>query len=436
VILGQDRVPPAPPAGTRVLIDVRPLQDADRAPVTAEYLRRLLGAYAAHPLAGESIVPFLQAGMDDPTAGFPGLNVTGRRWLPATRIFRSGALTLDPFFMRGAVLGTRRGVRDSGGAGILAHAVGGAVPIGPALPVVATLLDLAPWELPDQYQRSPAARFGQRLRAQLLRDADAVLVASPTVARAAAHLLHLRPSRIRVVPLAGADDIAPLPPAGSPEGDAARAVLAGELERYGLPERYFVYAGRFDARQDIGTLLRALGNLVAAGRPARLAKAVTWPPRVLLVNVTPDDRASLAREAAAAGVGDCLAYAPGMSHDRTILLVAGARAAILPVLADATGLSALDALASGTPVVAGAVGALRDTVGNAGLLVEPGDPDRLALALRAAWAEERVHAAIASVAATAAAPGRRTWADVAADTRAVYESVVRPTERPEVPPQA
>ena len=35
----------------------------------------------------------------------------------------------------------------------------------PGLPLVVTLLDLAPWELPGAYQRGAAARFGQRLRA-------------------------------------------------------------------------------------------------------------------------------------------------------------------------------------------------------------------------------------------------------------------------------
>ncbi len=422
--LGEGRAAPPPPAGVRILLDARPLQDPERAPVTAEYLRRLLGAYAAAPLAGEFIVALLQLGGDDPTESIPGLVLHGRRWIPATRLFRSGALTLDPFFLRGAAIGAGRGARAAGAAGMIAHAVGGALPIGPGLPVVATLLDLASWELPEQYRRTPAARFGQRLRAQLLRDAEAVLVASPAVARAAAQLLHLRPSRIRTVPLAAADELGPLPLAGTPEGDEARAALREERDRLGLGERYFVFPGRHDARQDLGTLLEALARLAAAGRPRGLAPAVEWPPRILVMNASPDDRAALAREAAAVGVGECLSYAPGVASDRATLLLAGAHASVHPVLADATALRALDALAVGTPVVASAVGALRDTVGTAGLLVEPRDPDRLAIALRAAWAEERVHAAIAAAAAEHARGGRRTWADVAAETRAVYAVAV------------
>jgi glycosyltransferase involved in cell wall biosynthesis len=415
---------PADPAGARILLDVRPLQDPDRAPVTAAYLRRLLAAYAATPLAGESFVALLDLGAADPTAEFPGLPVAGRRRLPPTRIFRSGALTLDPFFVRGAGLGAGRGATSSGAVGVVAHAVAGALPIGPGLPVVATLLDLASWELPEQYQRTPAARFGQRLRAQLLRDAACVLVGSEAVAGAAIRLLRLRPGRVRIVPLAGDDTLGPPEPAGTPGGDASRALLAAERERFGLPERYFVYRGRYDARQDVGTLLEALGRLASAGRPARLAKAVAWPPRILVLGASPDDRASLARQAFEAGVGDALAFAPGLAPDRVELLRAGARASLHPVLADATALPVLDALAMGTPIVGTAVGAVPEAVGSAGLLVPPRDADRLAAALRAAWTEERVHRAIADAAAEMAGPGRRTWADVARGTREAYAAAV------------
>ena len=410
----------ADPAGTRVLLDVRSLQDPERAPVTAAYLRRLLAAYAATPLPGESFVALLDLAADDPTAQFPGLVLAGRRRLPPTRIFRSGALTLDPFFVRGAGLGAGRGAIAAGAVGVVAHAVAGALPIGPGLPVVATLLDLASWELPEQYQRTPAARFGQRLRAQLLRDAACVLVGSDAVAGAAVRLLRLHPARVRIVPLAGDDELRPPEPAGTPQGDASRARLAAERERFGLPERYFVYPGRYDARQDVGTLLAALGRLASGGRPARLAKAVAWPPRVLVLGASPDDRAALARQAYEAGVGDALAFAPGLVPERAALLRAGAQASLHPVLADATALPVLDALAMGTPIVGSAVGAVPEAVGSAGLLVPPRDPDRLAAALRAAWADEQVHRAIAAAAAECAAPGRRTWADVARGTREAY----------------
>jgi glycogen(starch) synthase len=94
-----------------------------------------------------------------------------------------------------------------------------------------------------------------------------------------------------------------------------------------------------------------------------------------------------------------------------------------PAVSDAAGLAALDAIAAGTPVITSAIGAMPETVGPAGLLVEPRDPERLAHALRAAWADDRVHRGIALAAAARAGADRRTWADVARETRRVYAEV-------------
>ncbi|HXI45957.1 MAG TPA: glycosyltransferase [Candidatus Acidoferrales bacterium] len=402
------------PAGLRVVLDARPLQDPERSPVTARYLEGLLGAYDAEPIPGESFAFLLQSDLDDPMDAFPNLEIVGRRLMPPTRLLRGGALAVDPFLLRGASLGIAWRAERSGAAGAVYHAVAGAAPVFSRLPIVVTLLDLAPWELPGAFQRGPASRFGQRLRRRLVRDAAAVIVASPAVARQARRLLRLEESRVHVVPLA--------PHPAYATADASSAAALEERRRLGLGERYLVYVGRHDARHDLVTLLRALSLTAAMRRPRGLPQAVNWPPQVLVVGATPDDRAALARAAARENVADALVYAPALPPERLAALVAGARAAVQPALSDAAGLAALDALAAGVPVVATSVGALPDVVGSAGILVGPRDPDRLAKALRAAWADERVHASLRA-AAVEREMGRRTWADVAWETRSIYAEV-------------
>jgi glycosyltransferase involved in cell wall biosynthesis len=93
------------------------------------------------------------------------------------------------------------------------------------------------------------------------------------------------------------------------------------------------------------------------------------------------------------------------------------------MIAESTGLAALDAVAVGVPVVASAVGALPDIIGTAGILVEPRDPDRLAAALSVAWGDDVVRTAIAGAAMERATRGGRTWADVAGDVRRIYAEV-------------
>ena len=414
------------PPGMRVVLDARPLQDPARAPATARYLDGLLGAYDADPLTGESFAFLLQADLDDPTEAFSALDVVGRRLLPPTRLLRSGALTVDPFLLRGASLGAAWRADRRGAAGAVYHAVAGSPPMFSRIPIVVTLLDLAPWELPQAFQRTAASRFGQRLRGRLVRDAAAVIVGSEAVARAARRLLRLRAGRVRVVPLAphpafqvaGAATWGEVPAA---TGSSEAGDDIDETVRLGLPERYLVYFGRFDARHDVGTFLRALANLAGRSRP-RGVPATAWPPRVLIVGASPDDRAALARAAARLGAGDALVYAPAMAQDRLASLVRGARAVVMPALTDAAGLPALDAIAAGVPVVAGSVGALPEAVGRAGILVEPRDPERLAEAIRTAWADDRLRSQLVE-AALEHPSARRTWADVALETRRIYSDV-------------
>ena len=121
-------------------------------------------------------------------------------------------------------------------------------------------------------------------------------------------------------------------------------------------------------------------------------------------------------------MAEAIAYAQGMDDKRLAALVAGSRILVLPVRSEAAGLSALDALATGVPVVASAVGVLPEIVGAAGILVDPGDPARLATAMRAAWADDDLHASLAKGALERPDAGRR-GADVARERRAIWADV-------------
>ena len=269
--------------GVRVVLDARPLQDPDRAPATAAVLGSLLAAYDAEPLDGESFAFLLRSDRDDPTAGLTGLDVIGRRMLPPTGPLRAVAPTVDPWLLRGASLGAAWRADRGGAHGAVYHSVGaGVLPIASGLPIVVTLLDLAPWELPDAFRGGGLARFGSRLRRRLLHDAAAVIVGTDAVARSVRRHLRVPPGRLHVVPFA------PRPAFAATATDVGDAAAATEdAVRLGLGPRYLVYPARYDARQDLATLFAALDRLAKAGRPATLDPEVAWPPRVVLVGASP-----------------------------------------------------------------------------------------------------------------------------------------------------
>ena len=351
--------------------------------------RRSAGGLRRGPLAGRIVrVPDRLRPRRPDRAIRDRLEVVGRRLLPPTRLLRSGAMTVDPFLLRGAASAAAwRAERGGARAPSTTPSAPGPLPIASGLPLVVTLLDLAPWELPRLPSRTrPRAASDSDCAAQLLRDAAAVIVGSDATARAARRLLRIRRDRLHVVPLAPRAAFR-----SDAAGDGRGADARADIERLGLAGRATsCYPGRFDARLDLATLLRALAatgrrrddptgsprTAVAAARPARRGQ----PGRPRL------DRA---RGRAARAISEALAYAPALDRRRPgrARPRRAGRAPPGPLRGGrASRRSRRSPAARRSSRLA--VGPLPELVGAAGLLVEPRDPNRLAVALRAAWLDD------------------------------------------------
>ncbi len=319
--------------------------------------------------------------------------------------------------MRGAEIGA------AGQSEAVFHTAGGAVPLASRLPVVATILDMAPWEMPQTYAASAAARFGQRLRARVLHDAARVIVCSRATAESARRRLHLPAERLAVVPLAVDEAFR----------DAGRQLdfVAEVRARLALPPRYLVFAGRYDARKDVRTLFRALavvrdraadGSQRDGGHRARGKDR--HAPLPSLVIALPDDepheRELITQAIERGGVADMIQLVTLADARERAAVVAGAEAFVYPCLSEATALPVLEALSLGVTVISSRAGALPETVGSAGIVVEPRDPQRLAAAIEALWAGGSLAEQLRRQARRRGEAVPRTWSDVARETRAVY----------------
>ena len=104
-------------------------------------------------------------------------------------------------------------------------------------------------------------------------------------------------------------------------------------------------------------------------------------------------------------------------------LYAGAECLLHAAFLEGFGLTALEALAAGTPVVGYAGGAVAEVVGDAGLLVPSGDEDALASALGRFLDDDAL-----STALRGRARGRASsfsWDRAADETLAVYRSIAQ-----------
>jgi glycosyltransferase involved in cell wall biosynthesis len=108
-------------------------------------------------------------------------------------------------------------------------------------------------------------------------------------------------------------------------------------------------------------------------------------------------------------------------------LYRGALAFVLPSLYEGLGLTCLEAMACGTPVVAADRAALPETCGGAALLVDPDDPAAIAAAVLRTVSDDSLRSRLRADGLVRA--GERTWDHAARETDALLRGLLGPVGR-------
>jgi glycosyltransferase involved in cell wall biosynthesis len=204
-------------------------------------------------------------------------------------------------------------------------------------------------------------------------------------------------------------------PHGVDTGFAPGATAGMELP----PGPYILYAASLHPRKNLPGLRDAVTMLAADGFPHRL---------VIAGGPAPDraDSSDLERDAQAE-----LAHFPGRvtritqpSDAELAGLMAGAAAFCLPSLYEGFGLTALEAMACGAPVVVSDRGSLPEVVGEAGVVTDP-SPMAIADALRRVLGDPELAARLSAAGRARAA--QFTWARTADGWLAVLRDAARRT---------
>jgi glycosyltransferase involved in cell wall biosynthesis len=182
-------------------------------------------------------------------------------------------------------------------------------------------------------------------------------------------LLGVRPERVTVIHLGARETFQPRP------ANAVHTWLASR----NLPPSYLLYVGAIEPRKNLPGLVEAYAGLPSDLRqryPLLIAGGEGWGA----INIE-----ILGRRhglSASPGHGAQLRLLGYQGDESLAMLYAGARALVWPTFYEGFGLPPLEAMASGTPVIASATGSLPEVVGDAGLLVNPNDPPAIRAAMQ------------------------------------------------------
>ncbi len=172
--------------------------------------------------------------------------------------------------------------------------------------------------------------------------------------------------------------------------------------------------GRLVPRKGTDTVIAALPRL-----PGVELVVAGGPPRGKL-GADPEYR-RLQAAAAALGVADRVSFTGAVPRAQVPALIRSADVVVCPPWYEPFGITPLEAMACGVPVVASAVGGLTDSVvhGTTGLLIPPRDPEALAAAAGRLLAAPELRAAFGQ-AGVRRARHWYAWPRIAAQTETVY----------------
>jgi glycosyltransferase involved in cell wall biosynthesis len=252
---------------------------------------------------------------------------------------------------------------------------------------IVTCHDIVPTRFPKHYfgWRDGGAAVGRYIEAERYRSADLVIAVSDATKNDICQLCSV--PEARVVRVYNGVDV---------ERWSTKPTLATAptLQNHGLGGRAFaLYVGGSDWRKNIEGMLAAVTRVRQAGLDLQLA----WAGHLDAAH-----RARMQGKAAEAGIADAVHFLGHVPDDELAILYRAAVAHLFVSRLEGFGLTVVEAMASGCPVITTQAGSLAEVAGDAALTVDPEDPPAIAAALERLMQEPELRAHLVELGKTRA----------------------------------
>lgn len=277
---------------------------------------------------------------------------------------------------------------------------------------IVTVFDLIPFLFPEELAKSRLfwrLFYKTRYPAQLiLRSTDAIITSSANTRQDLVRLLNLPIPKIQVIGI-GLDECF------QPDLE----VTPGFYERYHLPSKFLLYVGRQDPYKGLTYLVQAYALLPEALRNTyKLVIAGKTDPRYI---------GAVHDLIAQTGLQPQVLFPDYFPDSDLPRLYTAATILVQPSLYEGFGLTPLEAMACGTPVVYTSTSALLEVVGDAGLAVPPASSEALMHGIRQILEDDALRARFA-------AHGRQhvrrySWQAICREILHLYTQLQKTTEK-------
>ena len=183
-------------------------------------------------------------------------------------------------------------------------------------------------------------------------------------------------------------------------------------ERYQLPERFIMYAGNVKPHKNLERLIDAFVAVRSRGFDDL---------GLLLSGSEVSKYATLRRAVHRYNLHRHVRFLGYQTTDTLAVLYRLADVFVFPSLYEGFGLSPLEALASGTPVVASNVSSLPEVLGNAAVLVDPYDPHSIADGITRVLEDDDLRADLRRKGLVRA--GQFSWEQSVSRVRRIYQEI-------------
>jgi glycosyltransferase involved in cell wall biosynthesis len=146
-------------------------------------------------------------------------------------------------------------------------------------------------------------------------------------------------------------------------------------DRYSIVSDYVLYLGTLKPSKNIESLLTAFASIINLKLPINNLKLVIAGKKGWMFE-------SIYKKVTELGMEDRVIFTDFVDEKDKPALIKGSKLFVLPSFWEGFGLDVLNAMACGVPVVASNVGSLPEVVGNAGILVDPNDPESIAQGIK------------------------------------------------------